>query len=155
MSRQIVQPVGQIKLTNVAVVRLQTHGKRFECACYKNKVVNFRQGIETDLDEVLQSDRVFTNVSKGRFAKRADLEACFGTADEEDALYESIQHAREQRKLSHRMSWKDEGPMVCEVNDIAAGFDCEHEEELHRDHIIAHREKEKVRRQSLYEDHDP
>jgi len=84
MSRQIVQPVGQIKLTNVAVVRLQTHGKRFECACYKNKVVNFRQGIETDLDEVLQSDRVFTNVSKGRFAKRADLEACFGTADEEE-----------------------------------------------------------------------
>ena len=85
----------------------------------------------------------------------AALTAGFGTADEEDALYESIQHAREQRKLSHRMSWKDEGPMVCEVNDIAAGFDCEHEEELHRDHIIAHREKEKVRRQSLYEDHDP
>jgi ribosome maturation protein SDO1 len=30
MSRQITQPVNQVRLTNVAVVRLKTHGKRFE-----------------------------------------------------------------------------------------------------------------------------
>ena len=84
MSRQITQPVNQVRLTNVAVVRMQTHGKRFEIACYRNKIVNYRQGIETDLEETLQTDRIFTNVSKGQFAKSADLKKCFGTTNEEE-----------------------------------------------------------------------
>lgn len=47
--------VGQKRLTNIAVVRLKKNGKRFEVACYKNKVQNWRQGVEADLDEVLQA----------------------------------------------------------------------------------------------------
>jgi len=39
-------------------------GKRFEIACYKNKVINWRNGVEKDLDEVLQTETVFSNVSK-------------------------------------------------------------------------------------------
>ena len=31
---------GQKRLTNIAVVRLKKQGKRFEVACYKNKVAN-------------------------------------------------------------------------------------------------------------------
>ena len=84
MSRQITQPVNQVRLTNVAVVRLSRHGNRFEIACYKNKIVNYRQGTETDLSEVLQTTTVFTNVSKGQFAKSSLLQECFGTTDEEE-----------------------------------------------------------------------
>jgi ribosome maturation protein SDO1 len=76
-------PVNQVRLTNVAVVRLKRGGKRFEIACYKNKVVNWRNGVEADLDEVLQIDSVFENVSRGVLAKRVDLESCFGTSDKE------------------------------------------------------------------------
>lgn len=82
MSRQICLPINQVRLTNVAVVRMNRGGKRFEIACYRNKVVNYRQGLETDLSEVLQTDRVFTNVSKGQFANQHDLEEVFGTRDE-------------------------------------------------------------------------
>ena len=32
------QPVGQKRLTNIAVVRVTKGGKRFEIACYCNKV---------------------------------------------------------------------------------------------------------------------
>lgn len=53
-----------MRLTNVAVVRLTKTGKRFEIACYRNKVVNWRNRVETDLDEVLQIESVFENVSK-------------------------------------------------------------------------------------------
>ncbi len=53
MSRKITQPVNQVRLTNVAVVRMTTHGKRFEVACYRNKILNYRQRIETDLSEVV------------------------------------------------------------------------------------------------------
>ncbi|PRW61221.1 ribosome maturation SBDS [Chlorella sorokiniana] len=83
MSQGVFQPVGQKRLTNIAVVRMKKHGKRFEIACYKNKVVNWRNGVEKDLDEVLQTTAVFSNVSKGVLAKREDLMAAFGTDDQE------------------------------------------------------------------------
>ena len=83
MSRQINQPINQVKLTNVAVVRINKAGKRFEIACYRNKVMDYRSGLETDLSEVLQTERIFTNVSKGQFAKSADLKKAFGTTDDE------------------------------------------------------------------------
>ncbi|PHJ20061.1 rrna metabolism sbds family protein [Cystoisospora suis] len=77
------QPVTQVRLTNVAVVRLKQSGFRFEVACYKNKVLNWRSGIETDLQEVLQTNAVFHNVSKGEFAKRDALLTAFKTLDED------------------------------------------------------------------------
>eukprot|EP00890_Picochlorum_soloecismus_P001857 jgi/Picsp_1/2672/NSC_00902-R1_ribosome maturation protein sbds-like len=82
MSQSVFQPVGQKRLTNVAVVRYKKHGIRFEIVCYKNKVVNWRNGVEKDLDEVLQTTAVFSNVSKGILAKREDLMRAFGTDDE-------------------------------------------------------------------------
>ncbi|OTA81599.1 hypothetical protein M434DRAFT_17327 [Hypoxylon sp. CO27-5] len=85
MSRQINQPdilscfpSNQIRLTNVSLVRLKKGKKRFEIACYKNKVLEWRSGIETDLDEVLQIPNVFLNVSKGQTAPSAELAKAFG-----------------------------------------------------------------------------
>lgn len=78
----IFTPTNQIRLTNVAVVRMKKGGKRFEIACYKNKVMSWRSGAEKDLDEVLQTTSVFTNVSKGQVAKKEDLVNAFGTEDQ-------------------------------------------------------------------------
>jgi len=39
---KIFTPTNQIRLTNVAVVRMKKGGKRFEIACYRNKVVSWR-----------------------------------------------------------------------------------------------------------------
>ncbi len=36
---------GQKRLTNIAVVRFKKMGKRFEIACYKNKILNWRNGM--------------------------------------------------------------------------------------------------------------
>ncbi|KAF7456520.1 ribosome maturation protein SBDS [Cryptosporidium felis] len=77
----LFQPSNQIKLTNVAIVRYKSHGKRFEVACYKNKILNWRSGVEWDLDEVLQIRSIFTNVSKGLTAKSEDLVSVFGSND--------------------------------------------------------------------------
>ena len=80
MSR-IKTPTNQKILTNVAIVRTKKTGKRFEIACYKNKVLSWRQGIEKDIDEVLQSHTVFLNVSKGQVAKKEDLVKAFESSD--------------------------------------------------------------------------
>ena len=83
-------PVNQVRLTNVAYVRLTKAGKRFEIACYRNKVLTWRSKIETDLGEVLQIDTVFTNVSKGLLASSKDLMEAFGTADQRTVCKEIL-----------------------------------------------------------------
>ena len=89
MSR-IKTPTNQKILTNVAVVRMKKCGKRFEIACYKNKVVSWREGIEKDIDEVLQSHTVFANVSKGEVAKKADLTKCFEEVCDEQYFSDEV-----------------------------------------------------------------
>ena len=44
-------------------------------------MVNWRNRVETDVNEVLQIRTVFTNVSKGLAASKADLIEAFGTDD--------------------------------------------------------------------------
>jgi ribosome maturation protein SDO1 len=90
MSRQINLPSNQIKLTNVSLVRLKKGKKRFEIACYKNKVLEWRQGIETDLDNVLQIPNVFLNVSKGQTAPKDDLEKAFGKKPVDEIVLEIL-----------------------------------------------------------------
>ncbi|XP_029158159.1 ribosome maturation protein SBDS [Nylanderia fulva] len=79
---KIFTPTNQIRLTNVAVVRMKKGGKRFEIACYKNKVISWRNKLEKDIDEVLQTHTIFTNVSKGQVAKKQDLMKAFGIDDQ-------------------------------------------------------------------------
>jgi ribosome maturation protein SDO1 len=71
---QIFQPQTNIKLQNVSVVKLKQKGKRFEIACYKNKIGEYRNLQEKDLSNVLQIEEVFVNVSKGQVASGKDLE---------------------------------------------------------------------------------
>lgn len=97
MSRQINQPSNQIKLTNVSLVRLKKGKKRFEIACYKNKVLEWRSGIETDLDNVLQIPNVFLNVSKGQTAPKEDLEKAFGKNKTTDDIILEILKKGEQQ----------------------------------------------------------
>ena len=59
-------PQNQKRLTNVAIVRYKKGGQRVEVACYPNTVETWREKIETNLDEVLQSRQLFVNVSKVR-----------------------------------------------------------------------------------------
>ncbi|KAI9780385.1 MAG: hypothetical protein M1816_002871 [Peltula sp. TS41687] len=56
----------------------QVSKRRYEIACYKNKVLEWRSGEEKDLDNVLQIPAVFTSVSKGQVARHFELENSFG-----------------------------------------------------------------------------
>jgi len=103
----INQPSNQIKLTNVSIVRLKKGGKRFEIACYKNKVNEWRTGVETDLDEVLQISNVFVNVSKGEVAKANDLQKAFGKSDQKAIISEILKNGELQvseKERDHELS---------------------------------------------------
>lgn len=80
------QPVTQVPLTNVAIVRYKSTTSRFEVACYPNKVNNWRSGVEKDLDEVLQVKDIFKSVQKGVLAKPADLHLAFGKKSDQEIM---------------------------------------------------------------------
>ena len=68
-----------------------------QIACYKNKVQEWRNGVETDLDDVLQIANVFVNVSKG------ELEGLGG-----HVLRRAVDRS------SYRLHfWKEEGTHLC------------------------------------------
>ncbi|XP_059632922.1 uncharacterized protein LOC132275442 [Cornus florida] len=114
MSKTLVQPIGQKRLTNVAVVRLKKKGIRFEIACYKNKVLSWRSGIEKDLDEVLQSHTVYSNVSKGVLAKSKDLASAFETDDHTKICLEILEKGELQVAGKER-----ESQLSSQFRDIA------------------------------------
>lgn len=40
----LFQPINQVKFTNVAIVKYKYKGKKFEIACYKNKIIDWKNG---------------------------------------------------------------------------------------------------------------
>ncbi|XP_049849110.1 ribosome maturation protein SBDS-like isoform X1 [Schistocerca gregaria] len=118
MSR-INTPVNQKRLTNIAVVRLKKCGVRFEVACYPNKVQEWKKKIESDLDEVLQSFKVFSNVSKGVIAKDKDLVRAFGTTDHAKVCLEilkvgELQVSQKEREDQLRKTYRDIATIISE-----------------------------------------
>ncbi|CAG6008331.1 unnamed protein product [Menidia menidia] len=115
----IFTPTNQIRLTNVAVVRMKKGGKRFEIACYKNKVVSWRSGAEKDLDEVLQTHSVFVNVSKGQTAKKEDLVKAFGMDDQTEICKQilakgELQVSDKERQSQLETTFRDIATIVAE-----------------------------------------
>ncbi|KAG8187565.1 hypothetical protein JTE90_008451 [Oedothorax gibbosus] len=115
----IFTPTNQIRLTNVAVVRMKKGGKRFEIACYKNKVMSWRNKVEKDLDEVLQTHVVFTNVSKGQAAKKEDLIKCFGKDNHTEICEEilskgELQISEKERQVQLESMFKDVATIVAD-----------------------------------------
>ena len=98
----INQPNSQIKLTNVSLVRMKKGKKRFEIACYQNKVQDWRLKVEKDLDEVLQIPQVFINVSKGQVANNDDLQKSFGTTNQDEIILEILNNGEIQLNEKER-----------------------------------------------------
>lgn len=86
----IQQPSNQIKLTNVAIVRLKKGKKRFEIACYRNKLLEYKNEVAQEIDDILQIERVFVNVNKGEFANEAELKKAFDGKDRDNIIKEIL-----------------------------------------------------------------
>lgn len=102
-------PLSQRRHTNIAVVRYTKNGVKLEIACYKNKVISYRSGLETRLDEVLQVDRVFSNVGRGHVASEKDIQTVFGEGfTEQEAIKFMLEHGELQVAQQERTAEVDE-----------------------------------------------
>jgi ribosome maturation protein SDO1 len=85
-------------------LRLTVLGKkRFEVACYKNKILDYRNGIEKEVDNVLQTPNVYFSVGKGQTASAADLKKAWPNVKEtkeatvlQQIVKDILQHGDEQ-----------------------------------------------------------
>lgn len=73
-------------MTNVAIIKYKIENKKFEIACYKNKAINWRNGVEKNLEEVLQVNEIYINASHGQLAKEQDLENYFPDRKKSDII---------------------------------------------------------------------
>jgi ribosome maturation protein SDO1 len=83
---------------------------------------------ETDIDEVLQTHTVFTNVSKGQVAKKEDLLKAFGKDDPTDVCKEilakgELQVSDKERQSQLESLFKDiattvSGRVVCNTSCV-------------------------------------
>jgi ribosome maturation protein SDO1 len=81
--------------------------------------MNWRNKIEKDLNEVLQSNYIFTNVSKGVQANNADLMAAFHTTSYETIAIEilakgEVQVSEKERAAELEAAFKDIASIVSE-----------------------------------------
>uniref|UniRef100_A0A915Q4K7 Ribosome maturation protein SBDS n=1 Tax=Setaria digitata TaxID=48799 RepID=A0A915Q4K7_9BILA len=99
MANRINTPTNVKLLTNVAVVRMKK---------------------EKDIDEVLQTHTVFTNVSKGQVAKREELNAVFGTDDQLEIckiILEKgdLQVSEKERQVQSNSSFKEVANLIANM----------------------------------------
>eukprot|EP01083_Nonionella_stella_P223552 796608_1 len=119
MAAPLKQPQTQKPLTNVAVVRYKYKNKRFEIACYKNKVLSWRKGIEKDISEVLQTETIFRNVQRGISAPTKDLQQAFKTTNESEIckiILEKgqLQVSKKERKDELNAKFKEVATIICD-----------------------------------------
>lgn len=113
----IIIPVGQKLLSNVSIVKLKKNGKQFEIAVTPNKVTSWRNGLEKNIDEVVQSHSIFSNVDHGMLAKQSDVLEALGVDDMEKALrlildQGQLKLAEKERKLVIENLTKDISSIV-------------------------------------------
>jgi ribosome maturation protein SDO1 len=80
------QPQGVKLLSNVSILKLDRRGNHFEIAVFPNKVSSWRSGLETDIDEVVQSHSIFVNVDQGMLAKSSVVLESLQVKTTEEAL---------------------------------------------------------------------
>lgn len=93
-------PVNIKKLTNVSVVTLKKYGKRYELAIYPNKLYEYQKGLTQDLNEIVQNQTIFKNVSKGEVCKKEDLDLF--CKSQEEIIKEILDRGHEQKNEATR-----------------------------------------------------
>jgi ribosome maturation protein SDO1 len=79
-----------VSLDDAVVARLKSHGHTFEMLVDCEKAMKLRAGESIALEDVLASDKVFTQQSKGIIADRSTLEKVFKTTDSAQIAKEII-----------------------------------------------------------------
>ncbi|PLW80362.1 ribosome assembly factor SBDS [Candidatus Woesearchaeota archaeon] len=63
------------------LAKIRKGGENFEVAIDPDLIVNYKSGKETDVKDILKSEKIFFDVKKGQLASEDKLKEVFGTTD--------------------------------------------------------------------------
>ncbi|URE02067.1 Ribosome maturation protein [Musa troglodytarum] len=78
MLKSLVQPIGQKRLTGIAIVRLKKHGVRFEIACYNNKLLSWRSRVLVRWSQACDSEHMEGNAHVSKYKITQELASSHG-----------------------------------------------------------------------------
>ncbi|MBN1175629.1 ribosome assembly factor SBDS [Candidatus Woesearchaeota archaeon] len=86
----------------VNLVKYKKAGKTFEVSVDPDKIVEFREGVALDIDEIVNDSKIFIDMKKGLVASEAELEEGFGTNESEKILQIMIEEGEVQFTQKYR-----------------------------------------------------
>lgn len=92
---------------SVNLVILKTHGKRFEICVEPEKVVEYKEGKNVSVSEVMQADEIYKDMKKGEIASPNELSEIFGTSNPEEVAKIMIDKGEIQFTQKYRQKLYD------------------------------------------------
>ena len=97
-----------VDVDKAVIARLKSHGKKFEILVDCDKAIELKQGKNVNLNDVLATDAIFTDVKKGNKAPEKELEDSFGTSDALEISEEIIKKGEVQLTQDHMNKLREE-----------------------------------------------
>lgn len=69
------------KQISVNLVRYKSHGIQFEIAIEPDKIIAYKNGEVVDIEDIIQANKIFSDMKKGLLSTEEDLKKVFNTTD--------------------------------------------------------------------------
>lgn len=89
------------------LARLKKGGKTFEFAIDADLAIDYRNGADLRLSEVVKSDKIFADLKKGELAAESDLSNLFGSSEFEKIAPIILREGEIQLTAEHRQKLRD------------------------------------------------
>ena len=87
---------------SVNLVRLKSHGRTFEVAVDPDKAIAYKEGDHVDIEDIVQSEKVFADMKKGLLASEEALQTVFDTTHALTAIRQILDKGELQLTQKHR-----------------------------------------------------
>jgi len=84
------------------IIRFESHGKKFEILVNPDKALEFREGKNIPLDEVVHGDFIYRDARKGLKASPEEIREVFGTDDNKRVIEEILRKGEMQLTTEQR-----------------------------------------------------
>ncbi len=91
-----------VDVDKAVIARYKTQGDKYEILVDCDTALQFRQGKNVDMDDVLASEHVFTDAKKGIFASKNRMSVVFGTDDVREIAKIIIKKGEMQITAEHK-----------------------------------------------------
>ncbi|MBI2668141.1 ribosome assembly factor SBDS [Candidatus Woesearchaeota archaeon] len=97
-----------VDVNKAVIARYKKEGLTFEILVDCDKALEFRQGHNISLDDVIATRNIFKDVKKGEHASENDLKKLFKTEDKTKIIEEIIKHGEIQLTSEHKNKLREE-----------------------------------------------